>query len=86
MTTKFLSFLAVFASAMLFATEWNSLLVVPEAQKAADGAYFGELVVVDGTAKPDVATRVWMWIEEDKLHLRVEAEDPLMSGIPATVA
>lgn len=85
MTTKFLSFLAVFASAMLFATEWNSLLVVPEAQKAADGAYFGELVVVDGTAKPDVATRVWMWIQEDKLHLRVEADDPLMSEIPATV-
>ncbi len=79
-----LAFLCLFAC-ILFASTWTPMIVIPEAESAKTAAYFGELAVVDGSAKADVVTRGWLWTQGDKLHLRVEADEPLMSEIPKAV-
>ncbi len=86
MIHKYISLVFCALAFSLFAQQWTPFATVPEAEGPLSGCFLGDLIRVDGTAKPDCRSDIWIWTQGDQLHLRVELEEPAMAKIPMTVA
>ena len=76
---RFFSFALLLPS--LLAADWTPFATIPEATGADEACFFGDWVTIDGRARPESPTYVWIWTQEGQLKAKVEVVEPRMAGI-----